>query len=106
MRVMHVVNGSGWGGAYQIAAQVCAWQCRKGIEAVVCLLGGGAAKDRILKSGAPLLSHDSEHANESKRARWTGLQDGYHRIAKEWRPDIISTHMPLSHLLTQRLLSR
>jgi len=102
---MHVINGSGWGGAYQIAGQVCAWQCSRGIEAVVCLLGGGVAKDRALELGAPLLSHDS-NAHESKRARWSDLQNGYDRIAKEWRPDVISTHMPLSHLLTHRMLSR
>ena len=106
MRVMHVINGSGWGGAYQIAAQICAWQCRRGIEAVVCLLGGGDAKSRVLALGAPLLSHDSEHSSESKRARWSDLQQGHDRIVKEWRPDVISTHMPLSHLLTQRFVSR
>jgi glycosyltransferase involved in cell wall biosynthesis len=103
---MHVINGTGWGGAYQIAAQVCAWQCSNGVEAVVCLLGGGKAKERILDLGAPLLSHDSEHAPESKRARWSDLQNSFDRIANEWRPDVICTHMPLSHLLTQRLLSR
>ena len=105
MRVMHVINGSGWGGAYQIAAQVCAWQCRRGIDAVVCVLGGSLPKERVLALGAPVLSHDSNQ-HESKRARWSDLQNGYDRIAKEWRPDVISTHMPLSHLLTQRLLSR
>ena len=106
MRVMHVINGSGWGGAYQIAAQICAWQCRRGIEAVVCLLGSGVAKNRVLALDAPLLSHDSEQSNESKRGRWSDLQNGYERIVKEWRPDVISTHMPLSHMLTQRSRSR
>ena len=104
MRVMHVINGTGWGGAYQMAAQVCAWQCRRGIGAVVCLLGSGVAKERVLEFGAPLLSHDS-NPHESKRSRWSDLQNGYERIAREWRPDVISTHMPLSHLLTQRFLS-
>jgi len=105
MRVMHVINGIGWGGAYQVATQICAWQCRKGIEAVVCLLGGGAAKERVSELGAPLLSHDS-NGLESKRARWSDLQHGYERIAREWRPDAIVTHMPLSHLLTRRIRSR
>ncbi|HEX6811992.1 MAG TPA: glycosyltransferase family 4 protein [Planctomycetota bacterium] len=106
MRVMHVINGSGWGGSYQIAAQICAWQCGKGIDAVVCLLGGGASKERVLRLGAPLLSHDLDNGHASKRERWSDLQRGFEQIAKEWRPDVISTHMPLSHLLTQRMLSR
>ncbi|MCL4305797.1 glycosyltransferase family 4 protein [bacterium] len=106
MKVLHVMNGPNWGGSYALATRLCVQQRKAGVDATVCHLEGGNSKERVTAMGAPLLSYDPETTFTSKLARWSDLERGYERILREWRPDIIHTHVSLSHLLTGRILSR
>lgn len=100
MKVFHVVCGPNWGGSYNLATRLCIQQRKLGIEASVCHLEGGAAKQRVTALGAPLVSYDPATGFSSKLARWKDLEAGYRRLVEEHRPDVLQTHDTLSHLLT------
>lgn len=103
MKVLHVMNGPNWGGSYRFVSQLCREQAVQGADAVVCYLEGGASKERVTQLGAQLLSYDPMKTYATKRKRWADLQDGYQRIIEEFKPDLINSHLSLSHLLTKRI---
>ncbi len=106
MKVLHVMNGPNWGGSYRFVSQLCERQRAQGVDAVVCYLEGGESKARVTRLGAPLLSYDPEKIYDNKRERWADLERGYEKIVQEWKPDLIVSHLSLSHLLTRRILRR
>ncbi|MCB1058877.1 MAG: glycosyltransferase family 4 protein [Calditrichaeota bacterium] len=106
MKVLHVMNGPNWGGSYRFVSQLCERQRAQGVDAVVCYLEGGPSKDRVVQLGAPVLAYDPDRTYSSKRERWADLEKGYEKIVTEWQPDLINSHLSLSHLLTNRLYRR
>lgn len=106
MKILHVMNGPNWGGSYRFVSQLCERQRAQGVDAVVCYLEGGDVKHRVEELGAPLLSYDPVQTYSTKRERWADLERGYEKIARDWQPDLINSHLSLSHLLTRRILSR
>lgn len=106
MKILHVMNGPNWGGSYRFVSQLCREQEAQGADAVVCYLEGGASKERVTQLGARLLSYDPVKSYDTKRERWADLQAGYQRIIDDFKPDLINSHLSLSHLLTRRVLAK
>lgn len=106
MRVLHVMNGANWGGSYRFVTQLCAEQAAQGVDAALLYLEGGANKERVTQLGAKLLSYDAERTFDSKLERWADLARGYARVVEEYKPDLINSHLSLTHLLTRRIAPR
>ncbi|MBK6911627.1 MAG: glycosyltransferase family 4 protein [bacterium] len=106
MKVLHVMNGPNWGGSYQLAALLCAAQQRLGVDAQLCYLDGSTSVAKAEALGAKVLAFDNPQTNLSKWARWAGAERGYERILHDFSPDVLCTHLSLSHLLTDRIRKR
>ncbi|MCC6475567.1 glycosyltransferase family 4 protein, partial [bacterium] len=103
MKILHVLNGSHYGGASVMAAEMAAAQRKLGIDAQVCLLEGGATADRIRLLNVPVHAYDPEAAFSSKRGRWNALYHGFREICRLFEPDILHSHLALPNLLCSRL---
>ncbi len=106
MKVLHVMNGPNWGGSYRFVSQLCERQRSFGVDAWVCYLECGSAAQRVEALGAPVLSYNPSRKYPNKLARWADLEQGYERIVREFKPELINTHLSLSHVLTDRIRSR
>lgn len=103
MKILHVLNGSHYGGASVMAAELASAQRALGADAQVCLLEGGATADRIRQLGVPVLAFDPEQNYSSKRARWNSLFHGFRDVCEASQPDVLHSHLALPNLLCSRL---
>lgn len=100
------MNGPNWGGSYRFVSLLCREQAAQGADAALLYLEGGASKERVTQLGTRLLSYDPTQVYASKHERWADLQRGYERIVNEYKPDLINSHLSLTHLLTRRIQLR
>lgn len=86
-----------------MALNLCVAQRKLGIDAGICYLDGGEERRRIIEAGIPL--HDVElfSSNLSRRSRWSYLEQGLKSIVTETGPDLLVSHLPLSHILSHRV---
>ncbi len=81
-------------------------QQRLGIDVSICYLDSGDERKRIQDAGIALHHIDLPSTNLAKRARWSYLAQGLRSIVTETRPNLLVSHLPLSHILSQRVRHR
>jgi glycosyltransferase involved in cell wall biosynthesis len=107
LRLLHVLSSPHMGGAERMCLDLAKAQKASGHEAHVLFMVTGAGSAYAAKEGIPFtIAVSADVTSPSRSRRWTAMSCELERAAAQLRPQLVHSHVPLTHLLCNRVLPR
>jgi glycosyltransferase involved in cell wall biosynthesis len=103
-RILHVMASSHLGGAEWMCLYLAQEQQTRGHDVHVHFFENGVASAKAKDLGLGVTIQNV--TTYSRRARWEGLSNGLRRQLQTHPPEIVHSHVPLTHLICQRTVPR
>ncbi len=107
LRVLHILASAHPGGAERMSLNLAAYLQRAGHEVIVHAFVEGTSAATARRLGLQLtVPPPSGRAGRSRGAYWHWLGLGLAESIREFRPQVVHSHVPLSNLICHRLNGR
>jgi glycosyltransferase involved in cell wall biosynthesis len=104
-RIMHVLPGQHVGGAEQVGLNLAQSQISRGHDVRMFLGAAGQVSEAAIKMGIPFsIVKATLDSAGGKSARHRAFADGLTNAAVEFHPEIVHSHVPITHLICGRVL--
>ena len=107
MRLLHVLSSPHVGGAERVCLDLAKAQRALGHDVYVLLMSAGAVSRQAEKEGIPFtVAATADIASSSRSRRWRAVARALDRAATQLQPQLVHSHVPLTHLICNRVLPR
>jgi glycosyltransferase involved in cell wall biosynthesis len=103
-RILHVLASPHLGGAEWMCLYLAQEQQARGHDVHVHFFENGVASAKAQEMGLGVTIQNV--TTYSRRARWKGLANGLRRLLQTRPPEIVHSHVPLTHLICHRTVPR
>jgi glycosyltransferase involved in cell wall biosynthesis len=107
LRLLHVLSSPHLGGAERVCLDLAKAQRASGHEICVLFMSAGAGSRHAEKEGIPFtVAASADIVSFSRSRRWKAIARELERAAGQLRPQLVHSHVPLTHLVCNRVLPR
>lgn len=106
LRILHVLSSPHLGGAEQVCLYLAEAQLAAGHDVALCAFQQGRMTEAAQAAGIPTICPDTglQKAPLSRRARWEAMAKGLREAMREFRPNLVHSHVPLTNLICHRVV--
>jgi glycosyltransferase involved in cell wall biosynthesis len=107
LRLLHVLSSPHLGGAERVCLDLAKAQKASGHEVCVLFMLAGTASAHAQREEIPFtVAASPDVASPSRSRRWKAVARELERAATQLRPELVHSHVPLTHLICHRVLPR
>ncbi|MFH1010700.1 MAG: glycosyltransferase family 4 protein [bacterium] len=108
LRILHVLSSPHLGGAEQMCLRLAEAQLTAGQEVALHVFERGKVTDAAQVAGIPTIRSPGlcEPTSLSRRERWRIFAEQFQNTLEEFQPDLVHSHVPLTHLVCHRVAPR
>lgn len=107
LRVLHVLSSPHLGGAERVCLDLAKIQRASGHDVCILFMAAGAGSRHAEKEGIPFsIAASADVTSASRSRRWEAMSRELERAGTQLRPQLVHSHVPLTHLVCNRVLPR
>ena len=105
LRLLHVLSSPHMGGAERVCLNLAKAQKASGHEVCILFMSAGAGSRHAEQEGIPFtVAASADIASSCRSRRWKAIARELERAAGQLRPQLVHSHVPLTHLVCNRVL--
>jgi glycosyltransferase involved in cell wall biosynthesis len=108
LRILHVLSSPHLGGAEQVCLHLAQAQLAAGHEVALHVLTLGRVAEAARAAGIPTFCSDTgqEKSRLPRRVRWEAATAELSATTRQFGPDLVHSHVPLTNLMCHRALAK